>query len=102
MTDMEILLNEIAHVEGCEATKARVISAIIRVAQTNRRHVIYLNPCKMEREAMRCDIAAMLRSGMRRNEAVSAAVERYRIARSTAYRIINEAINDRLRPHAAA
>lgn len=88
MTDLEALINEIMHIDGCEVTKRRAV-AVLRT-QVGRR--VYFAKCVLvEREHVA--MARTLLDSMRRSEVRDALIARLRVSRDQAYRIINKALN---------
>lgn len=87
MTDLETLVAEIMRIDGCEVTKRRAVAVL--QSQAGRR-VYFAKSVLIEREQIA--MARTLLDSMRRNEVRDALIQRLRVSRDQAYRIINKAL----------
>lgn len=87
-THSDELIREIQCLEGCERTKSRVIAMLRSYAG----HSIYIAKSGFIRSAWIRSARRMLDAGYDRSEVRDALIERYGVCRTTAYRLINAAL----------
>lgn len=88
MTDLEILIDEISRINGCDVTKQRAI-AVLR-SQAGRR--IYFAKSVLTTPQQVAMAASMLAAGMPRNAIRDALMARLRVSRDVAYELIRKAL----------
>ena len=88
MTDLEMIIDEINRIDGCDVTKLRVI-AVLR-SQVGRR--IYFAKGVLSTPQQVAMAVSMLAAGMPRNAIRDALMTRLRVSRDVAYDLIRKAL----------